>query len=119
MVDQKELIDNIIEGLQERKAHNITIVDLNENEYATTGAFVICNGNSKMQVEAIADSVREWVQKQIKVKPYNYDGYGNAQWIVIDYGHVYVHVFLTEERERYNLEQLWNDAKITSIPDIY
>ena len=48
----------------------------------------------------------------------NYDGYRNSQWIVIDYGTIYVHVFLPEYREYYNLEQLWNDAEIKEIPDI-
>ena len=71
-----------------------------------------------MQVSAIADSVREYVQEKSGVKPFNYDGYRNSQWIVIDYGTIYVHVFLPEYREYYNLEQLWNDAKIKEIPDI-
>ena len=71
-----------------------------------------------MQVSAIADSVREYVQEKSGVKPFNYDGYRNSQWIVIDYGTIYVHVFLPEYREYYNLEQLWNDAEIKEIPDI-
>ena len=71
-----------------------------------------------MQVSAIADSVREYVQEKSGVKPFNYDGYRNSQWIVIDYGTIYVHVFLPECREYYNLEQLWNDAEIKEIPDI-
>ena len=119
MIEKDILIKNIIEGMQERKGHNITVVDLSSNEYATTSAFVICSANSKMQVEAVADSVREYVRLHAGVKPFNYDGYTNSQWIVIDYGNVYVHIFITEERERYNLEQLWNDGKITEIADIY
>ena len=71
-----------------------------------------------MQVSAIADSVREYVQEKSGVKPFNYDGYRNSQWIVIDYGTIYVHVFLPEYREYYNLEQMWNDAEIKEIPDI-
>lgn len=67
---------------------------------------------------AIADSVRETTLNKIKVKPFNYDGYRNSQWIVIDYGHIYVHVFLPEPRKYYNLETLWNDAKLTEIPDV-
>ena len=60
----------------------------------------------------------EYVQEKSGVKPFNYDGYRNSQWIVIDYGTIYVHVFLPEYREYYNLEQLWNDAEIKEIPDI-
>ena len=51
-------------------------------------------------------------------KPFNYDGYQNSQWIVIDYGNVFVHIFLPESREYYNLEGLWNDAEIKQIPDL-
>ena len=52
------------------------------------------------------------------VKPYNYDGYKNSQWIIIDYGDVMVHIFLPEYREFYNIEELWNDASITNLPDL-
>lgn len=87
-------------------------------EGATTRGFIICTGSSTMQVGAIADSVREYVYEKIKVKPYNYDGYKNCQWIVLDYGTIYVHIFLPEYREMYNLEELWNDAVIDEIPDL-
>ena len=65
-----------------------------------------------------ASSIREYVEKKIGVRPYNYDGYQNSQWIVLDYGTIYAHIFLPEFRNRYNLEQLWNDAPITTIPDL-
>ena len=79
---------------------------------------MIAEGNTPIQVDAVADSVREYVEKSIGVRPYNYDGYQNSQWIVIDYGTIYVHIFLPEFRERYNLEQLWADAVVTEIPDL-
>ena len=113
-----ELLNLIVEGIQERKGKNITHVDLTGLEYVSTEHFIICQGTSTMQVSAIADSVREYVQEKSGVKPFNYDGYRNSQWIVIDYGTIYVHVFLPEYREYYNLEQLWNDAEIREIPDI-
>ena len=113
-----ELLNLIVEGIQERKGKNITHVDLTGLEYVSTEHFIICQGTSTMQVSAIADSVREYVQEKSGVKPFNYDGYRNSQWIVIDYGTIYVHVFLPEYREYYNLEQLWNDAEIKEIPDI-
>ena len=111
-----ELIKLIIEGIQDRKGKNITHVDLSGLEYVSAEHFLICEGSSTMQVSAIADSVREYVQDNSGVKPFNYDGYRNSQWIVIDYGSIYVHVFLPEYREYYNLEQLWNDAEIKEIP---
>ena len=67
---------------------------------------------------SIADSVRDYLLDNYGVKPYNYDGYRNAQWIVIDYGDTLVHVFTRETRQLYNLEELWADAPITEIPDL-
>jgi len=117
-IDNATLVKAIIEGIQEKKGKSIVHVDMSEIEYAAAQGFVICNGNSSMQVEAIADSIREYVEENIDVRPYNYDGYQNGEWIVIDYGTIYAHVFLPEFRERYRLEQLWNDAKIEEIPDL-
>lgn len=118
MAEQKTLIEAIIEGIQERKGKSITHMDMSGMEWVATQHFVICNGTSTMQVSAIADSVREYVQEHVGVKPYNYDGYQNSQWIVLDYGTIYVHIFLPEYRELYRLEELWNDAVITEIPDL-
>lgn len=115
---QQQLIHTIVEGLQERKGKDITIIDLSGIEYATTQAFVICSGTSNMHVGAIADCVKEYVQEHAQIKPYNSDGFQNAQWIVMDYGTIYVHIFLPEARQRYQLEQLWNDAEITEVPNL-
>ena len=108
----------IIEGIQERKGRGISIVDLSNIESAATQQFIICEGSPTMQVSAIADSIREYLLENAGIKPYNYDGYQNSQWIVIDYGETIVHVFLPETRTLYNLEELWSDAKITEIPDL-
>ncbi len=113
-----DLIQAIIEGIQERKGKKIVHVDLRGLEHVSAEHFLICEGSSTMQVSAIADSVREYVQNKLDVKPFNYDGYRNSQWIVLDYGNIYVHVFMPEFREYYNLEQLWSDAPITEIPDL-
>ncbi|MCX4288937.1 MAG: ribosome silencing factor [Duncaniella sp.] len=122
MTETNNLTDTlsmIIEGLQERKARRITIVDMSELETAAAHRFVICEGTSTMHVTSIADSVREYLLENGRIKPYSYDGYANSQWIVIDYGDTIVHVFLPEERSRYNLEELWSDAVIEEIPDQY
>ncbi|MDE5607928.1 MAG: ribosome silencing factor [Muribaculaceae bacterium] len=119
MTDQhKDLTQLIIEGIQERKGRDIVTVDLSAIEGAAANDFIIAQGNSNMQVAAIADSIREYVQEKSGIKPYNYDGYRNAQWIVIDYGDTLVHVFTPETRQNYNLEELWSDAVITKIPDL-
>lgn len=113
-----ELRPHIIEGIQERKGRAITVVDLSAIESAPVSEFIICQGNSTQQVAAIADSVRDYMLDNYGVKPYNYDGYRNAQWIVIDYGDTLVHVFTRETRQLYNLEELWADAPIIEIPDL-
>ena len=109
---------HIIEGIQERKGRSISVVDLSGIESAPVSEFIICQGNSTQQVASIADSVRDYLLDNYGVKPYNYDGYRNAQWIVIDYGDTLVHVFTRETRQLYNLEELWADAPITEIPDL-
>ena len=118
MTQQNDLIETIVEGIQERKGKSITHVDMTGIEWVATQHFIICTGTSTMQVSAIADSVREYVEEHAGVKPYNYDGYQNSQSIVLHYGTIYVHVFLPEYRDLYKLEQLWSDAKITDIPDL-
>lgn len=118
MTKNIDITQLIIEGIQERKGRNISIVDLSHIESSAAQCFVICEGTSTMQVSAIADSIREYLHENAGIKPYNYDGYQNSQWIVIDYGDTLVHVFLPETRDLYNLEELWSDAKITKVPDL-
>ena len=116
MTKQIDIVPLVIEGIRNRKGKKITIVDMSEIDGASTNKFIICQGSSTMQVASIADSVREYLQEQEGIKPYNYDGYQNAQWIVIDYGDVFVHVFLPDVREHYNLEELWSDAELPKSP---
>ena len=117
-IDNATLVEAIVEAIRERKGQRITHVDLSSIETAATQGFVLCNGQSSMQVDAIADNIREKVEEHVGVRPYNYDGYDNSEWIVLDYGSLFVHVFRPEFRERYNLEQLWADARINKIPDL-
>jgi ribosome-associated protein len=118
MTNSKDLQQLIIEGIQERKGRGITVVDMSHIEAACTSQFIIAQGSSSTQVDAIADSVREYLLENAGIKPYNYDGYQTSEWIVIDYGSIMVHIFLPDARERYNLEDLWNDATIVNIPDL-
>ncbi|MDE5567554.1 MAG: ribosome silencing factor [Muribaculaceae bacterium] len=118
MKNNNSLQQFIIEGIQERKGKNITIVDMSAIESAAASQFIIAEGSSRMQVGAIADSVREYVQDKTSIKPYNYDGYTNSEWIVVDYGDTLVHIFIPEVRDRYNLEELWSDAVISEVPNI-
>lgn len=118
MSETKQLLQKITEGIQDKKGKNIVIADLRPIEDAICNYFVICQGNSPSQVTAIADSVEEHVRKETAIKPIFIDGVSNAQWIVMDYSDVVVHLFLPEQREFYSLETLWADSKLTNIPDI-
>ena len=118
MNENEKLIQSIIEAIQEKKGRDIVHVDLTGIETAAAQGFVIATGNTPMQVTAVADSVREYVEKHAGQRPLNYDGYQNAQWIIIDYGTIFVHVFVPDFRDRYNLEQLWADARINAIPNL-
>ena len=118
MNENEKLVKAIIEAIQEKKGRNIVHVDLSGIETAAAQGFVIATGNTPMQVTAVADSVREYVEKNTGQRPFNYDGYQNAQWVIIDYGNIFVHIFVPDFRERYNLEQLWADAQINTIPDL-
>lgn len=118
MSQTTELQKLIIAGIQERKGHDITIVNMEHIDSTTIDCFIICQGNTPTQVTAIADSIREYLFEQSHIKPYNYDGYRNAQWIVIDYGDTLVHIFTPDTRQYYNLEELWSDATVTHIPDL-
>ena len=113
-----ELQKLIIEGIQERKGHKVTVVDMSAIESAATPFFIIAEGNSTTQTSAIADSVEEYVRKASGIKPYNIDGETRGDWVIMDYGDTWVHLFIPEVRQRYNLEELWSDAAISQIPDL-
>lgn len=114
-----ETRDLIIDAIRDRKGHSITIVNLENIPGASAGAFIIAEGNSSTQVGAIADHLRDRLIEDAGIKPYNSDGFkDSSEWVVLDYGDVWVHIFLPEARTRYNLEELWNDAAISHIPDL-
>ena len=117
MGEEKKLIDAIVAGMQEQKAKRIAVIDMTQLE-APCRYFVICEGTSSRQVQAIVDTMRDYVRDNLKQKPFAYDGYENAEWVAIDYGFVIVHIFQREIREFYDIEHLWVDAKIKWIKDL-
>ena len=118
MKKQKELVKAIIEGIQEKKGKGIAVVDLAKIEGSICSFFVICQGNSPQQVEAITDSVEETARQKAGEKPVRVVGRENALWVAMDYTDVMVHIFVPDAREYYNLENLWDDAPIEMIPDL-
>ena len=118
MEETKQLVHTIIKGIQEKKGSNVVIADLNGIEGTICRYFVICQGGSPTQVDAITDSIAETVRKELKEKPTHVVGRENAHWVAMDYTDALVHVFLPDVREYYDLEHLWDDAKLTYIPDL-
>lgn len=118
MTENTNLQQLIIEGIQDRKGRNIVIVDMSAIEGTSTSKFIIAEGTSTMHVAAVAESVNDYVRINGSIKPFNADGVEGSDWIVLDYGEIWVHIFMPETRTRYSLEDLWNDARIASIPDV-
>lgn len=111
------LLDSIVQGMQDKKAKNITILNLSKLENRVADYFVICDADSTTHVSAIADSVEESAMKKTNEKPYHSEGYQNSEWILIDYVNIVAHVFMRESREFYNIEGLWADGETTNIAD--
>lgn len=109
------LADIVVHGMQERKAHSIVKLGLGKVPNSITDYFVICHGSSRSQVEAIAESVQAEVKKAIGLNPSHKEGFENAEWILLDYFDVVVHIFIEEARNFYKLEKLWADAERVEI----
>lgn len=109
------LVDEIVNALEDIKGEKITILNLQNLENPVCDYFVICQANSNTQVKALADSVEKKVRENLNERPWHVEGADNAEWILLDYVAVAVHVFQTEAREFYDLEGLWADAAITQL----
>ncbi|WP_179335878.1 ribosome silencing factor [Winogradskyella costae] len=114
-----QLITSIIGGIEDVKGKEITLLDLREIENTVCDYFIICEGTSNTQVNAIVGSIQKQVSKTLKDKPWHIEGTENAEWILMDYVNVVVHVFQKHIREYYDIEELWGDAKITQIETSY
>ena len=110
-----QLITTILGGIEDVKGKEITILDLREIDNTVCDYFIICEGTSNTQVNAIVSSIQKKVSKELKDKPWHIEGEDNAEWILMDYVNVVVHVFQKHIREYYDIESLWGDAKTTII----
>ena len=118
MNETKDLVKRIVEGIQEKKGKDIVVADLTGTDNTVCKYFVICEGNTPTQVAAIADSVSDYVRIHAGVKPPVVEGLRNARWVAMDYSDVLVHIFVPADRDFYNLENLWADARLTEIPNL-
>lgn len=117
MDETEVLLESIVNGIREKKGTEIRTVDLREVGDTVCRFFAICQADTPNQLLAIADSIRETVQKETGSKPLAVDGTRYAHWIAMDYGDVMVHLFVPDLRRYYDLEHLWADAPIAELPD--
>lgn len=112
------LVNACVAGIQEKKGKKIRVVNLESIDDTITKYLVIGEGNSPSQVAALTDSVKVFARKQTDNRPTAVDGTRNNLWVAIDYTDVVVHLFVPDAREFYDVDNLWEDAEITDIPDI-
>jgi ribosome-associated protein len=103
-----------VHGMQEKKGHDIVRLDLRNLNSSVSDYFIVCNADSATQVKAIADSVEDEIYKNTQANPWRKEGLENAEWIILDYFDVVIHIFKTEKRDFYGIEDLWGDALTTS-----
>src|SRR5690554_900560 len=105
--DSKTLIDTIVDSIQNIKGEDIVILDLTEIENTFCEYFILCTGNSNTHTASISAAIEKQVRKHTGEKPWHIEGIENAQWILMDYTNIIVHIFQREHRLFYDLEGLW------------
>ena len=118
-INNDDLLSSIIKGIEEVKGENINILDLRNIDNTPCDYFVVCEGKSNTQVNSIPSSIQKIVSKELHDKPWHVEGQENAEWILMDYVNIVVHVFQKNIREFYRIENLWGDAKKTVIQSQY
>lgn len=108
-----ELSEVITDAMEDKKGQDIVVLDLRELPMRAVDKFIICHADSDRQVEAIAVGIEEQVKAKLNDKPWHREGFETREWILLDYVNIVVHVFLTEKRHFYAIEELWGDAQIT------
>ena len=112
-----KVFKTIIHAIQQKKGENIVSLDLRKIPEAVSDFFIICSAGSNIQVRAIAEFVEEEVRKACGESPYKHEGQQAAQWVLIDYVNVVVHIMQTEPRSFYRLEEMWSDAPLLEHKD--
>lgn len=106
------LSDIVVHGMLEKKGNEIVRLDLRSIKGAVADYFVICHADSAAQISAIAKSVEDEVYKSLKQSPWRQEGLQQGEWLLLDFVDVVVHIFKTEKRGHYGIEDLWGDAEI-------
>lgn len=111
--EETGMIKTIYDAIEDKFGQDIVILDISEIS-TMANYFIITSGSNPNQIKAIADNVEQELAK-IGIKLHQSEGYQSASWILLDFSDVIVHVFDKENRDFYNLERVWNDAKRINI----
>jgi ribosome-associated protein len=115
ITEKEPIVNHIIEGIKEKKGKEIVSINLTALETAVCRYFINCHGDSNTQVSAIAHWIEKSIEETHNEKVWRKQGFENAQWILLDYVDIVVHIFQKEFRDFYNLEELWADGNISRI----
>ncbi len=106
-----KIVEFVKKAIEEKKGEEIVTLDIYKTNPSVCDYFIICHGNSNTQVAAIAEEIQEMVRENLGEKPFHVEGMKNAEWVLVDYVNVVVHIFQQDFRRFYDLENLWGDAK--------
>ncbi len=113
----KVLLESIIEGIKEKKGEEIVQINLLKLEHSVSDYFIICHAQSGRQVDAIADNVERRLRKNFNEHVIHKEGASQAEWVLLDFSNIVVHVFQKDVRNQYQLEELWGDGEFTRFND--
>ncbi len=113
--DSLPLVRHAINGIEDKKGNEIACLNLKKISNSPCDYFVICEGNSRTHVQAIAGSVEEYIKKETGTRPWHVEGLQNAEWVLMDYVDVVVHIFQPHIRQHFGLEDMWADADVKDL----
>ena len=117
MKKERDLLEVIVESIKNKKGKEIVSIDLKKIDNSVCDYFVICTGDSTTQVEAIAEEIKEKSKSEAKTSVHHIEGLKNANWVLLDFMNIVVHIFLPDQRKLYHLEDLWSDGILTEFED--
>ena len=110
LVNSKKLSNIIAKSMKDKKSKEVSIINLEKIKNSICDYFVICSGNSDIQIDSIAENIEKKVYENTNEKPWKKEGEFNKEWLILDFVNVVAHIFLKEKRYHYNLDKLWGDG---------
>jgi ribosome-associated protein len=110
------LAARVVDAMADKRASDITVIDLREVS-SMADFFILCTGDSDLQVKAIANGIMDLVEEECGEQPWKREGMDHLQWVVLDYVDVVAHIFLPEKREHYRIDRLWGEADSEAVPE--